>query len=266
MPQVVATNISSLNAQRNLDRSGGDLALALQRLSSGLRINSAKDDAAGLQISNQLTSQIRGLTVAARNASDGISFAQVAEGALDEVGNIYQRMRELAVQSSNGTNGTNERAALNAEYSQLSTEVTRIAAATRFGNTAVFSATAINLQVGDQAADTDISFTIGTLTAVAGDINTSATAATALTALTTGITAVDTTRGTLGAVQNRLESTIANTNSIVENASAARSRVRDADFAVETARLTRSQILQQAGTAVLSQANAVPQNVLSLLQ
>ncbi|WP_019530935.1 flagellin [Dasania marina] len=265
MAQVVSTNLASLNAQRNLNKSGNSLATSLQRLSSGLRINSAKDDAAGLQISNQLTSQIRGMTVATRNASDGISFAQIAEGALDEVGNIYQRMRELAVQSANGTNSTSERTALNAEYTALNSEVTRIAGQTRFGNTDVFTATATALQVGDKAGET-ISFTIGTVTANGGTIATAAGASAALGTLTTAITAIDTKRGNLGAIQNRLESTISNGRSIIENASAARSRIRDADFAVETANLTRAQILQQAGTSVLSQANAIPQGVLSLLQ
>lgn len=265
MPQVVATNVSSLNAQRNLNKSGGDLATALQRLSSGLRINSAKDDAAGLQISNQLTSQIRGLSVAARNASDGISFAQVAEGALAEVGNILQRQRELAVQAANGTNGTSAKAALNAEYAALTAEVTRIGTATRFGDTNVFGA-AVTLQVGDKAGE---QITITSVTAPTGDAGTIATSAgaqAALTAISTQIGTIDTARGALGAIQNRLESTIANSQSIVENASAARSRIRDADFATETATLTRAQILQQAGTSVLSQANAIPQNVLSLLQ
>lgn len=266
MAQVVATNIYSLDAQRNLDKNQGDLATALQRLSSGLRINSAKDDAAGLQISNQLTSQIRGMTVAERNASDGISFAQVAEGALNEVGNIMQRMRELAVQSANGTNGSSERAALNSEFSALKDEITRIGADTRFGNTNVFGGGNFNLQVGDHASDTDITVNALTAPSVTGDINTSATAQTAMSALTTAITSVDSTRGELGAIQSRLESTIANTQSIVENASAARSRVRDADFAAETAKLTRAQILQQAGMSVLSQANAIPQSVLTLLR
>ncbi|MGK0442092.1 MAG: flagellin [Pseudohongiellaceae bacterium] len=266
MAQVVSTNIASLNAQRNLTRSGNDLATSLQRLSSGLRINSAKDDAAGLQISNQLTSQIRGMTVAARNASDGISLAQIAEGAMDEVTNIFQRMRELAVQSANGTNSTNERVALDAEYQALASEVTRIAENTRFGNTNLISGGLdTTLQVGDKGGET-IALSISTVSTVGGDLLTSATASTALGALSEAIIAVDSKRGKLGAIQNRLESTIANANSIIENASAARSRIRDADFAVETANLTRAQILQQAGTSVLSQANAIPQGVLSLLQ
>ena len=266
MAQVVATNIASINAQRNLTKSGNSLATSLQRLSSGLRINSAKDDAAGLQISNQLTSQIRGMTVAARNASDGISLAQIAEGAMDEVTNIFQRMRELAVQSANGTNSTNERTALDSEYQALSAEVTRIAQNTRFGNTNLLSGgLTTTLQVGDKGGET-IALAIAELSTVAGSIGTSADATIAMGALSAGIIAVDTARGSLGAIQNRLESTIANANSIIENASAARSRIRDADFAVETANLTRAQILQQAGTSVLSQANAIPQGVLSLLQ
>ncbi len=266
MPQVVATNVSALNAQRNLNKSGGELATSLQRLSSGLRINSAKDDAAGLQISNQLTSQIRGLTVAARNASDGISFAQVAEGALAEVGNIIQRQRELAVQALNSTNGTSAKAALNAEFTALTAEITRIGTSTRFGATAVFGSTALQLQVGENTGDTISVTATAAPVGNAGNISTSAAAATALTALTTQIGTIDTARGALGAVQNRLESTISNSSSIIENAAAARSRIRDADFATETSNLTRAQILQQAGTSVLSQANSIPQSVLSLLQ
>ena len=266
MAQVVATNVASLNAQRNLTKSGNSLATSLQRLSSGLRINSAKDDAAGLPISNQLTSQIRGMTVAARNSNDGISLAQVAEGAMDEVTNIFQRMRELSVQAANGTNSTNERTALDAEYQALASEVTRIASTTRFGNTNLLNGSLdTTLQVGDKAGET-IAISISVVSTVGGDLLTSGAASTAMTALTSAIQKVDGQRGKLGAIQNRLESTIANTNSIIENASAARSRIRDADFAVETANLTRSQILQQAGTSVLSQANSIPQGVLSLLQ
>lgn len=268
MAQVVATNVASLNAQRNLTKSGNSLATSLQRLSSGLRINSAKDDAAGLQISNQLTSQIRGMTVAARNASDGISMAQIAEGAMDEITNIFQRMRELAVQAANGTNSTNERTALNAEYQALNSEVLRITTNTRFGNTALLSG-GLNttLQVGDKGGET-IAIVINSVSqaATTGSLGTSAAATAAMGEVSTAITAVDAQRGNLGAIQNRLESTIANANSIIENASAARSRIRDADFAIETANLTRAQILQQAGTSVLSQANAIPQGVLSLLQ
>ena len=266
MTQVVATNIASINAQRNLGKTGNSLTTSLQRLSSGLRINSAKDDAAGLQISNKLTSQIRGMTVATRNASDGISYSQIADGALAEVGNIYQRMRELAVQSSNGTNSTSGRTALNQEFTDLQSEITRIAGSTTFGGTSVFTATAVNLRVSDEASSNTISFTVGTLTATSTNINTSTTASAAIATVDAAITAVDTQRGTLGAVQNRLESTIQNGRSIIENASAARSRIRDADFAVETANLTRAQILQQAGTSVLSQANSLPQSVLGLLQ
>ena len=266
MTQVVATNVASINAQRNLGKTGNSLATSLQRLSSGLRINSAKDDAAGLQISNKLTSQIRGMTVATRNASDGISYSQVADGALAEVGNIYQRMRELAVQSANGTNSTSGRTALNQEFTDLQSEITRIAGSTTFGGTSVFSATAVSLRVSDEASSNTISFTVGTLTATSTNINTSTTASAAIATVDSAITAVDTQRGTLGAVQNRLESTIQNGRSIIENASAARSRIRDADFAIETANLTRAQILQQAGTSVLSQANSLPQSVLGLLQ
>lgn len=267
MTQVVATNLASINAQRNLAKTNLDLTTSLQRLSSGLRINSAKDDAAGLQISSKLTSQIRGMTVAARNASDGISFAQIAEGALSEIGNIYQRMRELAVQSANGTNSSAQRTALNQEFTDLQSEITRIAGSTTFGGTTVLgSTTTVSLRVSDEATNNTIDFTITQVTATTNNIATSTAADTAITAVATAITAIDSQRGTLGAVQNRLESTIQNARSIVENASAARSRIRDADFAVETANLTRAQILQQAGTSVLTQANQLPQGVLALLQ
>ncbi|MGK0442090.1 MAG: flagellin [Pseudohongiellaceae bacterium] len=266
MGQVVVTNIASINAQRNLTRSGNSLATSLQRLSSGLRINSAKDDAAGLQISNQLTSQIRGMTVAARNASDGISLAQIAEGAMDEVTNIFQRMRELAAQSANGTYSTSERASLDSEFQALKAEVSRIASNTRFGNTNLLSGGLdTTLQVVDKGGET-INISIADVSTVAGNISTAANATLAMVSLSQKITDVDSARGNLGAIQNRLESTIANANSNMENASAARSRIRDADFAVETTNLTRAQILQQAGTSVLSQANAIPQGVLSLLQ
>lgn len=247
MALTVNTNISSLNAQRNLLKSQGLLSTSLQRLSSGLRINSAKDDASGLATASQMTGQIRGINASIRAAGDGISKAQVAEGALDEVTNIYQRMRELVI--SEGTGST--------EAGELVAEVTRIASDTRWQGSAIFSATATTVQVGENTGDT-ISFTVGTLTAIASTADT--------TAIDTAITAINTTRTTLGAVQNRLESTISNLSNVAENVSAARSRVLDADFAAETANLTKAQILQQAGVAMLAQANQVPQTALSLLQ
>lgn len=381
MAQVINTNVASLNAQRNLSTSGGSLATSLQRLSSGLRINSAKDDAAGLAISERFTTQIRGLNQAVRNANDGISLAQTAEGALVEVSNNLQRIRELAVQASNGTNSQSDRDALDAEVTQLKAEIQRVAEQTSFNGQELLdgSFTAVSFQVGANAGQTiDISsianaqiaslggdlarFTasasasavtdfadaiaagdvtingesIGAISAAAnsqervgqvveainrissttgvgasfdpiagqisltsdaaivfagtgatvadigftGTVGTSTTtagiAALKVTSFTdaqltisqidNALTEVNAARADLGAVQNRFSSTIANLQTTTENLSASRSRIMDTDFAAETANLTRAQILQQAGTAMLAQANALPQNVLSLLQ
>jgi flagellin len=274
MAQVINTNIPSLNAQRNLTSSQNSLAISLQRLSSGLRVNSAKDDAAGLAIAERFTAQIRGLSVAQRNASDGISLAQTAEGATGKLGDALQRMRELAVQSKNGTNNTSDRTNLQLEFSQLQAEVTRLVDGTTFNGTALLNAaTAFDFQVGaGNAAQDTIQITSINLkttdTAVALlDIGTDATtAATAITALDTAIDAVTTARATWGAAQNRFESVVSNLSVSVENLSSARSRIMDADYAVETANLTRASILQQAGTAMLAQANALPNTVLTLLR
>ncbi|HBN53524.1 MAG TPA: flagellin [Stenotrophomonas sp.] len=396
MAQVINTNIMSLNAQRNLNTSGASLATSIQRLSSGMRINSAKDDAAGLAISERFTTQIRGLDVATRNANDGISLAQTAEGAMVEIGNNLQRIRELAVQSANATNSGTDRDALNAEVNQLLKEIDRVANQTSFNGTkllngdfsgalfqvgadagqtiginsivdanidalgkAGFAATqtstnavasgtataagnlsglsingkaiaAVKVAVGDTGADVqkklasainesmdqtgvfasidstgklkleslkegkDFTFT-GTLSAVAGittdtsGVAASATVATNVTAngssflkdldisdftgaqraleiVDKALTSVNSSRADMGAIQNRFSSTIANLATTSENLSASRSRIRDADYAKETAELTRTQILQQAGTAMLSQANSSTQNVLSLLR
>jgi len=270
----VNTNVASLNAQNNLIKSQNELATSLARLSSGLRINSAKDDAAGLAISNRMTAQIRGLNQAARNANDGISLAQTAEGALDEVTNMLQRMRELAIQSANGSNSTADRSSLNSEYTELMSEISRIADNTKFNGQEVLDGTlgTVTFQVGADAGDT-ISITVSTDMSADGalaidgtDISTAATSSTAIGTLDTALSTVDTFRGTLGAVQNRFESTISNVMNISENVSAARSRIVDTDFALETANLTKAQILQQAGVAMLAQANMVPQSALSLLQ
>lgn len=380
--QVINSNIASLNAQRNLSTSGSQLATSLQRLSSGLRINSAKDDAAGLAISERFTSQIRGVNQAARNANDGISLAQTAEGALAEVGNNLQRIRELAVQASNGTNNQTDRDALNAEVTQLKAEIQRVAEQTSFNGTKLLdgSFTAVAFQVGANAGETISISSIanaqvgaigGTFTRVTGSFNATAltgfatsiaaggvvlngvdigaigsaanaqeragqlveainrvsaqsgvgasydattgditlvsnalvaetgttndatiagisNAFTGTAATTTGITsvnvssftdaqlaigqidnaltAVNSSRAELGAIQNRFSSVVTNLQTSSENLSASRSRIRDADYAKETAELTRGQILQQAGTAMLAQANQLPQNVLSLLR
>jgi flagellin len=394
MAQVINTNVMSLNAQRNLNSTSSSMATTIQRLSSGLRINSAKDDAAGLAISERFTTQIRGLDVASRNANDGISLAQTAEGSMVEIGNNLQRIRELSVQSANATNSTTDREALNSEVKQLTSEIDRVAnqtsfngtklldgsfsgalfqvgadagqtiginsivdanidslgkagfAATQTGSAALASGTAtasgsfsgmsvngvsiasVAVAVGDVGSDVskkiaaaindkldqtgvyasvdsttgalkleslkagkDFSFTAGSATgatgitfsnagiaasatAVAGttstlkdlDISTFSGAQKALEIVDKALTAVNSSRADMGAVQNRFTSTIANLSSTSENLSASRSRIRDTDYAKETAELTRTQILQQAGTAMLAQAKSVPQNVLSLLQ
>ncbi|KAF1722418.1 flagellin [Pseudoxanthomonas wuyuanensis] len=389
MAQVINTNTMSLNAQRNLSTSGASLATTIQRLSSGLRINSAKDDAAGLAISERFSTQIRGLDVAVRNANDGISLAQVAEGSLTEIGNNLQRIRELSVQSANATNSASDRAALNAEVKQLTAEIDRVAKQSDFNGTKLLDgsftsqlfqvganagqaiaidkvvdakanalgnvkfaeaqeataaaadatadgsladmqingvtidtvewkngasgediakaiASAVNAKLGETGvyasvdagvitmtsvkADTDFDITAGTITGGATeigltgiadaaaedtatasfasdlDITTFEGAQKALEIVDAALTAVNGARADLGAVQNRFTSVVANLQSSSENLAASRSRIRDTDFAKETAELTRTQILQQAGTAMLAQANQVPQNVLSLLR
>ncbi len=392
MAQVINTNVMSLNAQRNLSTSGSSLATTIQRLSSGLRINSAKDDAAGLAISERFSTQIRGLDVAVRNANDGISLAQTAEGAMVEIGNNLQRIRELSVQSANATNSDSDREALNSEVKQLVSEIDRVSRQTNFNGTklldgsfsgalfqigadsgqtiginsivnsstselgggmyaakqtstaAVLGGTAtaagslggmeindiaiddVKVAIGDKAADVskklvnaindkmdqtgvyasldkdgkleltslksgeDFSFTAATATdadgitlafagigatatAAAGardtvsgvDISSVAGAQKSLSIIDDALKAVNSSRADMGAIQNRFTSTIANLGTTSENLSASRSRIRDADYAKETAELTRTQILQQAGTAMLSQANSSTQNVLSLL-
>ncbi len=387
MAQTINTNVASLNAQRNLNSSQGSLATSLQRLSSGLRINSAKDDAAGLAISERFSTQIRGLNQAVRNANDGISLTQTAEGALNEIGNNLQRIRELAVQSRNATNSTEDRQALQKEVAQLKSEIDRVADTTAFNSTklldgsfqnqdfqvgankgetisitniadaniaalgswtgtettytqttAAATATAfatgismdingVTISTADGAADaaaataaiksafdtakanpantalanvtmdaagaitsTDSTLEIANLTNVSGvnagttngtetvttgvamtgfadlDISTTTGADNAILAMDAAIKAINDSRADLGAIQNRFSSTIANLQTTSENLSASRGRIVDADFATETANLTRSQILQQAGTAMLAQANGLPQNVLSLLR
>jgi flagellin len=246
----------------------------MQRLSSGLRVNSAKDDAAGLAIAERMNTQVRGMTVAIRNANDAISLAQVAEGALGKIGDMLQRMRELAVQSANATNGTDDRANLDAEFQELATEINRTLTSTRFNGLAILGADAgsLTFQVGANSGDTvDISTndlttdtTIATVTG--GDILDPANSAAAMDAIDDALTVINTERALYGATQNRFEAIIATLQIGVENQAAARSRIMDADFAAETAALSRAQILQQAGTAMVAQANQLPQQVLSLLQ
>ena len=364
MAQVINTNTMSLNAQRNLSTSGASLATTIQRLSSGLRINSAKDDAAGLAISERFSTQIRGLDVAVRNANDGISLAQVAEGSLTEIGNNLQRIRELAVQSSNASNSASDRAALNAEVKQLTSEIDRVAKQADFNGTKLldgtfssqlfqvganagqaiaidkvvdaraqtlggvtFANTYAGTALGTDAAAADTTYSqlqisvtptggsattvdIGAFDVKAGQSITQAAAAAinnklgetgvyaevkagvinltsvkggqefalafggpvvagaqrALEVVDKALTSVNGARADLGAIQNRFTSVVANLQTSSENLAASRSRIRDTDFAKETAELTRTQILQQAGTAMLAQANQAPQGVLSLLQ
>ena len=281
MAQIINTNIMSLNAQRNLSATQSALATSVQRLSTGLRVNSAKDDAAGLAIAERMNTQVRGMNVAIRNANDAISLSQTAEGALSKINDMGQRMRELAVQSANATNNDSDRASLNQEYQALAEEIKRNLAGAAFNGTKLFAtAAALTFQVGANAATTD-QITITTenlvgdnkLTAVIGTngnkpdgIATAATASAALGKLDDMLALVNSKRAEFGATQNRFEAVIQTLQVSAENQTAARSRIMDADFASETASLTRSQVLQQAGTAMLSQANSLPNNVLSLLR
>ncbi|MGU5653277.1 flagellin [Aeromonas allosaccharophila] len=298
MAMFINTNTSSLNAQRNLMNTTKSLDTSYTRLASGLRINSAKDDAAGLQISNRLTSQINGLDQGNRNANDGISLAQTAEGAMDEVTGMLQRMRTLAQQSANGSNSAKDREALQKEVDQLGSEINRISKDTTFAGTKLLDGTyGGTFQVGADANQTigfslsqadgfsisgiaaaanttvDVGTVIGTainVTAIfaAGSsisISTQSGAQQVLAAADVMLGVVDSKRAELGAVQNRLDSTIRNQANISENVNAARSRIRDADFATETANMTKQNILQQAASSVLAQANQRPQSALSLL-
>ncbi|GAC15186.1 flagellin N-terminal helical domain-containing protein [Aliiglaciecola lipolytica] len=273
MGLFVNTNVSSLNAQRQLFDSSNRLGTSFERLSSGFRINRAADDAAGLQITDRLTTQVQGLNQAVRNANDAISLAQTAEGALGEVTNSLQRIRTLAVQSQNGINTSADRLALQKEVSALKTEISRIATDSQFAGvdilTGGFSAAFLVGANGGQTISINLSRTGGygasglslSDTSVASIAESSA----ALTAITAAISTVGAVRADLGALQNRFQSTIRNLSNISENVAGARSRIRDTDFATETAELTRNQIIQQASLTVLSQANQRPQSALQLL-
>ncbi len=308
MALYVNTNVSSLNAQRKLTNATNSLNVSYQRLASGLRINSAKDDAAGLQISDRLTSQINGLNQGNRNANDGIALAQTMEGALDETTNMLQRIRTLAIQAANGTNTTKDREAIQREVKQLSEEITRIACKSTYAGEQILAGAGKGLigtsgdvifQVGPNAYDTlsvtlSAGFTINGLMQLTGvdtntageepyddgkclittdadpnnpifSVSTTANAQTTLANIDKFIEAVDSCRADLGAVQNRMESTIRNQSNIAENQSDARSRIRDTDFAEETAALTQNTIIQQASQTILTQANQRPQIALSLL-
>ena len=275
MSLFVNTNVSSLNATRQLFTSNANLGTAFERLSSGFRINSAKDDAAGLQISDRMTSQIMGLNMAVRNANDGISLAQTAEGALAETTSALQRIRVLAVQSQNGINSSSDRLALQKEVSALKQEISRIAATSQFGGVNILDgAYSAAFLVGANAGQT-ISVNIsrtggygtsGLFNGATLSVANVGDASRALTQVSEAISIIDAKRADLGAIQNRFQSTIRNLSNISENVSAARSRIRDTDFAVETAELTRWQIIQQASVTVLGQANQRPQAALQLLQ
>ena len=280
MAQIINTNIMSLNAQRNLSATQSALATSVQRLSTGLRVNSAKDDAAGLAIAERMNTQVRGMNVAIRNANDAISLSQTAEGSLSKINDMGQRMRELAVQSANATNSDSDRKNLDAEYQALAEEIKRNLAGAAFNGTKLFAAAAaLTFQVGANAATTD-QITINTenlagdakFTAVIGNnakpdgIATVTAASAALGKLDDMLALVNAKRAEFGATQNRFEAVIQTLQVSAENQTAARSRIMDADFASETAALTRAQVLQQAGTSMLSQANSLPNNVLSLLR
>ncbi|WP_415770642.1 flagellin domain-containing protein [Pseudomonas sp. LB3P38] len=281
MALTVNTNTTSLNVQKNLNRASDALSTSMTRLSSGLKINSAKDDAAGLQIATRMTSQIRGQTMAIKNANDGVSIAQTAEGALQESSNILQRMREIALQSRNDSNGTADRTALDKEYQQSVAELTRIAQSTNLNGKALIDGTAgaMEFQVGSNTtSDNQITLTLSTSfdasalgmtgTTISGATNSGNhnSVLSAISAIETALAKINATRADLGAAQNRFATTISNLQNINENASAALSRIQDTDFAAETAQLTKQQTLQQASTAVLAQANQLPSAVLKLLQ
>jgi flagellin len=280
MGLIVNTNVFSLNAQRNVKNTQNQLGTAVQRLSSGLRINSAKDDAAGMAISMKLSAHIRSINQAVRNAQDGISVVQTAEGGMNEIHNILTRMRELAIQAATGTLSTSDRTALQTEFSDLKTEITRISDTTEFNGLKLLdgsmSANGVSLQVGINNTSNDrIQVSGGSLNNIdssslglsgsISSIDSASNAQSMLALVDSAIGTVSTRRGNLGAAQNRLGSTIANLEIAAENLSAANSRIKDADFAIETANLTRSQIILQAGVAVLSQANTLPQYALQLL-
>ncbi|MEQ1529778.1 MAG: flagellin [Methylococcales bacterium] len=282
MAMVINTNVASLNSQRMLSVSGGSLTTSMQRLSSGLRVNSAKDDAAGLAISDRMNAQVRGMTVAVRNANDGISMAQTAESSMGAITDTLQRMRDLSVQSANfAAVGSGDREKLQTEFKQLGQEVLRIVKNSEFNGKKILngSLSGANFQVGANTSDNNqISITVSNLSTLSGlnqlfgsaqsigSAQGSVGVRSTIDSIDLAIEKIDFFRAKLGAVQNRFNTTIANLNSSIENTSAAKSRIMDADFAVETANLSRSQILQQAGTAMLAQANQSSQNVLSLLR
>ncbi len=282
MPLTINTNIASLNAQRNLNASQGSLATSMQRLSSGLRVNSAKDDAAGLAIAERMNAQVRGMNVAIRNANDGISMSQTAEGALAQVSNSLQRMRELAVQARNSTNSSSDKDSLNKEFAQLQAEISRVLGGTTFNGKHILGAdaTSLTFQIGanttaddtitiataDMTKDATITSVTNSATALIDSSATFGAIGTVIDNIDSALDNINDTRATYGATQSRFDAIITNLQVGVENQSAARSRIMDADFAAETANMSRAQVLQQAGTAMVAQANQLPNQVLKLLQ
>ena len=279
MPAVINTNLLSLNAQRNTATNQASLATSVQRLSSGLRVNSAKDDAAGLAIADRFTAQVRGSTVAIRNANDGISLAQTAEGALSKTGDALQRLRELAVQARNATNTTSDLDSIGQEFAQLTQEITRVVSGTTFNSKAILGADAgsnvfqigANTTTNDQVTLTTTNLTTdATIAAVTGatisNADTPATLKTVIDNIDLALTTVSSQRAVLGAAQNRFDAIISNLQVAVENQTASRSRILDADFASETANFSRANILQQAGNSQIAQANQLPNQVLALLR
>ena len=287
MTQTINTNLNSINAQRNLTNSQSSLAVSMQRLSSGLRVNSAKDDPAGLAIAERMTSQVRGMNAGIRNANDGISMSQTAEGAMGKVSDSLQRMRELSVQAANATNSNADKDSLDKEFGELAKEVQRVLGGTSFNGKNVLGSNAgvFQFQVGANTTSNDtIDITTtdltaaATLTTVAGTDNTGAGRAVidntanattiqgVINSIDAAITTVNGERALMGASQSRFDSVISNLQISVENQSAAKSRIMDTDFAAETANLSRSQILQQAGNAMVAQANQLPQQVMTLLR
>jgi flagellin len=284
MPQTINTNLNSLTAQRNLNTSQSSLAVSMQRLSSGMRVNSAKDDAAGLAIAERMNAQVRGMNVAMRNANDGISLAQTAEGALGKVSDSLQRMRELAVQSRNSTNSNSDKDSLNKEFEQLSAEITRVLKGTTFNGQNILGSTGVTstarvFQIGANTSGGDIitvtttdmatnaAITAVTVSTVSiGSGQTAAQVKTVIDNIDKALDKVNSERAVYGATQSRFDAIISNLQVSAENQTAARSRIMDADFAAETANMSRAQILQQAGNAMVAQANQLPQQVLKLLQ
>jgi len=278
MGMTINTNVASLNAQRNASANDSSLATSLQRLSSGLRVNSAKDDAAGLAIASRMDAQARGMNVAVRNANDGISLVQTAESGMAVIGDMLQRMRELAVQASNGTNTTNDLSALQNEYDALNSEIIRTYGSVQFNSTSLLNAAAnFTFQIGANTGQTaqvlssDVSVSAGVsgVTISAGSaLNQSTPAGNSanITLLDSAIQSVNSSRAKIGAIQNRFSYTISYLQAASENQQAAKGRIMDADFAVETANLSRAQILRQAGAAMVAQANQLPQGVLALLR